>query len=340
MDPAAGQCRVTRLTETDVKRRTDDWQAFRSLILTNEAMYPTINTWLDTKVAPSLASLSRTAFLAYIGDKPVASAVLKRGESSKFCHLRISENFQDKGLGDVLFTLMALDVRSVAHRIHFTLPESLWASRQGFFSSFGFTHAKPARTQYRLFEREFECSALVSDVIRSAMSKLPSIMSRCSIGEPSFGSSPLLMSVRPKFVQQILAGTKRVEIRKVFSQRWAGHRVALYASDPICSLVGEATIAHVVPGTPGDIWEAMGANIGCCKATFDSYVGSTKEVFAIVLRDVHPYTPPVKRADVSKLIGQELRPPQSYMSLLRDNPWMHALATARSRGGARPHRSL
>jgi predicted transcriptional regulator len=58
-------------------------------------------------------------------------------------------------------------------------------------------------------------------------------------------------------------------------------------------LVGEARIANVVNGDPDRIWYAFAGEIGCSRQEFDSYVGSSVEVFALVLDDVVRYAEPI-----------------------------------------------
>ncbi|HZF50439.1 MAG TPA: hypothetical protein VE093_17395 [Polyangiaceae bacterium] len=320
------QYRVARLGEGDVRRCTDHWIAFERRLLNNDHMYPGIYKWVHGKVAPGLSS-QRVAYVAYFNEKPIASAVLKRGARAKYCHLNIDDEHQEHGLGEFFFSLMSLEVRNSSQEIHFTLPEGLWEQRHSFFASFGFADAIPSRHQYRLFERELRCSASVGVVMTSVMEKWPRLLSKFSVHEDLL-SSPLLLSVRPKYASKILDGSKSVEIRRAFSTKWAGQRVVLYASDPVSSLVGEAHIANVVPGTPGKLWDAFHDHIGCTKEDFDSYTGSSGEIFAIILRDPCPYTRPIHRKEISGILGEKLHPPQSYTCLERNRPWTRAVSIA------------
>src|SRR5438128_1633538 len=116
---------VVRLAEGDIKHRSDHFRTLRNLILENEPMYPKIGEWISGKVTPGLRSAERVAFVGYLGEKPVVSAVVKRGTTAKFCHLRISEGVQNAHLGEVFFALMANEVRDLAKNVYFTLPDSL-----------------------------------------------------------------------------------------------------------------------------------------------------------------------------------------------------------------------
>jgi len=319
--------RIARLVGGDVRGVSDHWRAFRELILSNEKMYPEIQDWLRNKVTDDLMTPNRIAYVAYSGDKPVAAAVLKRGVSSKFCHLRVDDSFQDKGLGDMFFSVMALDARPIANEVHFTLPANLWEERQAFFRSFGFDHSQEAGSQYRSFEPELRCSAPFGKVWTAVQEKLPMLLARHSVDE-HLTDGALLMSVRPRYAEMILSGVKTVEIRRKFSSKWSGQRVCLYASHPLCSVVGEACIGRVVSGTPVAIWNSFGPRIGCTKEEFDSYVGLNSEVFAVVLHGVRAYSPAIHRDEISRLSGEKFRPPLSYAAFEKGKPWARAVSIA------------
>lgn len=321
--------RIVELNAVDARRCTDNLRILRGLLASSEDMYPSIGRWFDQKVVSGLRSSQRIAYIAYEGENPIASAVLKLGERSKFCHLKIHRNFQDMDLGQMFFTQMTLEARNLAKEIHFTLPESLWHERTGFFESFGFKSTKRAFHQYRAGEEELSCSAPHSVVWANALEQLPSLMMKFSIGGYSLDKR-ILISVRPKYATAIIKGSKLVEIRKRFSNRWIGARAVLYACRPVAALVGEATIASVVRGRPTAIWAEFGEQISCSRREYDDYVATAPDVSAIELTDIYPYQDQVSISQVAHLIKQDLRPPQSFcdLQLDSDNPWGKAVSVA------------
>lgn len=62
-----------------------------------------------------------------------------------------------------------------------------------------------------------------------------------------------LLSIRPVFADQILAGTKRVEFRRVRFARMVVS-VAIYATQPVGAVVGWFTVRRLVTGTPYELW--------------------------------------------------------------------------------------
>ncbi|MGA1998770.1 MAG: ASCH domain-containing protein [Terriglobales bacterium] len=324
-----GQFRIVEIKSEDARRITDNLNVLRGLIATSESMYPNIQRWFDSKVVPGLRSSQRIAYVAYEGDAPIASAVLKLGDRSKFCHLKIHRNFQDMDLGQMFFTQMTLEARHLAKEIHFTLPESLWCEKATFFQSFGFSSTKKALHQYRAADTELSCSAPLATVWSNALEKLPALVMKFSVGGYSLANR-ILISIRPEYADKILSGSKTIEIRKRFSRHWIGYRAVLYASHPASALVGEATIASIRRGRPTDIWSEFGERIHCTLQEFDNYVATTDEITAIELTDVTPYRDRVSISQVAHLVNENLRPPQSFcdLKLDSDNPWTKAVSIA------------
>jgi predicted transcriptional regulator len=325
--PISRNLQIVRLENTDAKRGTDYLGVLRNLILLNEGMYPDIGSWWSNKVVPGLATGERTAFVGYDAGRPIVSAVVKRGGSAKFCHLKLSDEAQDSNLGEVFFALMALEVRHTASSIHFTLPESLWAKRKGFFSSFSFYEVEEASTQYRLGERELRCEAPFATVWSSVLEKLPKLISFFSIDDQRLDNR-LLLSIQPRWAESILSGRKTVEVRRKFSGRWVGRRISLYASKPVAGLVGQATILDVVSGPPAYLWDRFGVGMGCSKEHFDNYTRRSLAVQAILLTDVSRYPTVIPLTRIQEFVRQRLRPPQSHLALHATTPWGKAVSIA------------
>jgi len=327
--PLQGQIRIVEIGKPDVDGWNYHVKVLRELITANQAMYPDIDRWFSAKVVPGLESSARIAYVAYEGENPIASAVLKLGEKSKFCHLRIHEDFQDQDLGQMFFTLMTLEIRHRAKEVHFTLPESLWCDKSGFFKSFGFSSPTKASRQYRHGDTELICSAPLSTVWSAVLNKVPDLVTKFSVGGHSLGSD-VLLSLKPKYAERLLAGAKLVEIRKRFSKKWLGRRAVLYASQPQGALVGEATIHSITRGRPADIWSCFETSIGGSWEEFKGYIASADEVSAIQLSDIRPFRAPVPLDQVEYLLQEDLRPPQSYceLNMEKNTSWAKAVSIA------------
>jgi predicted transcriptional regulator len=325
--------RVVRLEEGDICSRTDNFNQLKQLILAHEPMYPDIAKWFQNKVCPGVRSAERVAFIGYLDEKPAVSAVVKRGESAKFCHLHIDEGLREAHLGEIFFSLMAHEVRDLAQSVYFTLPESVWDSKNDFFHSFNFSHLNKANVQYRLFDEELECNAPFTEVWSAVAAKLPKICNLYAWNEGSLASD-LLMSIHPKHVKQIFSGKKRYELRRKFSTKWLGHRMNIYATEPAMQLVGQATVRRVVRNSPKEIWKKLGSELGCNRMDFDRYTRNAEEIFAIELDEITPFRVPISRKDIAEILKESLTPPQSYCALKPNKPWGQAVSLATLLQGA------
>jgi len=306
---------IVSLGADAARRRTDQLAILQNLVMESEEMYPGIERWFADKVLPGLRNCSRMAYLAFENQAPVAAAVLKIGEHAKFCHVRIVEGFRDLSLGQMIFTQMAFHARHVknAKDIHFTLPESLWLEKKEFFNSFGFSAVAKAARQYRNGEEELYCSASIAEVWSHAREKLH-LLERFSPGGYT-NDDKLLMSVGAPHAERIFKGEKKVEIRRKFSRKWRGRQVVVYGTQPIGAFMGEVKISQVTAGSPSEIWERYSEDVGCSQEEFYKYVGDSSEVYALELSDVNPYIAPVALSQVSHLIQEDLRPPQSFLEI-------------------------
>ena len=327
--------RIERIGGDDVRKRSPVAREFEKLVLQSEQLYPEIGGWLRNSVYRDLVGRKRVALLGRVNGRPAVSAVLKVGGRTKFCHLRVHEGFQRGGLGDLFFSLMALEVRHEASSVHFTLPASLWEESHEFFESFGFKDTVPAGTQYRLFDRELHCEAPYRVVWRHTIGKLPRLLEGILIG----GRSPnpeIILSVKPRYGEAILDGRKRIEVRRRFSSDLIGRRVAFYASSPVRGLIGEARIASVDRLPAELLWHRSGGELGCTREEYLRYVGSAHEVNAIRFRDPIRYLAQIPLSQLSHLAGSALHPPESHLIIRGGSDWAIAVAVgALLHGGAR-----
>lgn len=325
--------RLVRIGKVDAQKKSDDFFDLRNLVLHSEDSYPGISKWFDSKVSYGFQTGQRTGFVGLINDRPIAAAILKKGESAKFCHLKIDSSDRSRSLGDLFFLLMALDIRHTAKRVRFTVPESVWEDRKSFFKGYNFVSAEKSARQYRLFDTELFSQTQFSDLFSSAKQKLPKIFGQLALGNHSLLTGAVL-AVQPNPLAKILSGEKTVEIRTRFSKNWEGRRISLYGTAPISGLAGEAKISRVIEGNPNKIWELFGHAIGCTRSEFDAYTREREGVYAILLSDVLRYSDPVPLAQISHLLGIDLPAPQSYLSLANADNWLTAVALAAALQGS------
>lgn len=125
------------------------------------------------------------------------------------------------------------------------------------------------------------------------------------------GGRALLLSIKPKYADLILAGTKRVELRRSWPSNDIGVMV-LYSSAPIQKLVGVAFINRIEECDFEKLWTLADANGG--GVTYDelqTYVAGKKTAFGVMINRV-------KMAEVQvdpKDLFPDFTPPQSFLYL-------------------------
>ena len=141
----------------------------------------------------------------------------------------------------------------------------------------------------------------------------------------------ILISIKPKYTDLILAGTKQVELRKRSAKILAGTRILIYSTSPRKALVGEAFISFVA-ALPLDALFAQYGVLACVsRDEFEAYYGSDREGVALGLELVTSYAEPVG-LDRLRDLQPGFRPPQSYM---RASATLEALALDQRRGSSR-----
>ncbi|MCK4404849.1 MAG: GNAT family N-acetyltransferase [candidate division Zixibacteria bacterium] len=290
-----------------------------------EDLYPGIDIWFKKKVIPGLEEKNRVAFLVYHDSRPIGSAVVRKGNDSKLCSLRVLPEEQKKGLGHLLIALVASELRNMAAHVHFTAPSKLWFELEQFFRSYGFVNNGLAGVQYRLFDDELACSADFAKLWSGVIKELPAIIENFTLNG-NRAHCDLVFSIRPTFAEKIIKGRKKVEVRRRFSTKWKGATALLYASAPSRHFVGEAIIGEVITSSPEKIWSDWKDELGCTFDEFASYCNGASEVSAIIFKEVTPFKYPIPQIQMEHLVQQELRAPQSFLQVKKQTAWPTALS--------------
>lgn len=124
---------------------------------------------------------------------------------------------------------------------------------------------------------------------------------------PQLGRT-IVLSIKPRYVELILAGTKTVEFRRA----WAAEKVdfiAIYASAPIQKIVGIAKVSDVITAKPTLLWEySKKRGGGLTKSELSAYMEGKLKGFAILIESVSKFHHGV---DPSLAI-ENFSPPQSF----------------------------
>lgn len=125
---------------------------------------------------------------------------------------------------------------------------------------------------------------------------------------------PVLLSVRPRFSDALLDGTKTVEMRRRSMRFHAGTLCLLYASSPSRSLTGALRVAGVDHGTPDELWRRHGLRTALTRDEYDAYLDGRSTACALLVAAVIPFDTPVPLAELRRR-SDAFVAPQSYRFL-------------------------
>lgn len=119
-----------------------------------------------------------------------------------------------------------------------------------------------------------------------------------------------ILSIKPIYAKQILAGIKKVEFRKR-SFKEKVRRVYIYASVPVKQIVGYFTFTEIDEDTPANLWEKYKDVGGIAKEDFFSYYANNERGCAFVIKTVTSF----KQGKNPNEFIDDFVPPQSYVYL-------------------------
>lgn len=128
----------------------------------------------------------------------------------------------------------------------------------------------------------------------------------------------VLFSLKPKFADLVLSGTKKVELRNRAVHVTTETKVWIYATRPRSRVVAEARVAKVVVGHPDLIWQRYRDEICLERSEYVEYTRGRPSASAIVLRDVKQVAEWLT-LDVLRDRVCGFQPPQFYVRVAGDS---------------------
>lgn len=116
-----------------------------------------------------------------------------------------------------------------------------------------------------------------------------------------------LVSIHPRHAHAILAGTKRVELRRTPVASDVSH-VLLYATAPVRAVIGWFEVEHVIRTSKSQLWASHGSVSGVTRREFRAYFAGASQAFGIVVGRVGQLDRPVPLEHIPGV----RRPPQSF----------------------------
>lgn len=108
--------------------------------------------------------------------------------------------------------------------------------------------------------------------------------------------SRMLLSIKPKYVDEIIAGKKRYEFRK-FHCRAGIDTIIIYATAPVKKVVAEVSLLDIIEDDVGVVWKLTRFAGGISHKDYREYYKNRKTATAYHLGDVIPYDDPLDLSD-------------------------------------------
>ncbi len=118
----------------------------------------------------------------------------------------------------------------------------------------------------------------------------------------------VLLSVKPKYAEEILSGRKKYEFRRSIFKKQDIEKVYIYSSSPVSKIVAAFEIGEVLKGSPENIWNLCHKYAGISKKDFFAYFKNSDVAYAIKIGNIDSFLNPI---DPFHII-EDFKPPQSF----------------------------
>jgi len=127
----------------------------------------------------------------------------------------------------------------------------------------------------------------------------------------------LFLSIHPRYVEMILAGTKTIELRRQRPRDIVGDWIAVYATTPVRCLKGIVQVKEVHIAGVQELWREFQSQAGISKKDYEFYFSGIEQAVGIELANPVSFTKPISLCDLRKE-WPGFQPPQGFRYLDAD----------------------
>jgi len=121
----------------------------------------------------------------------------------------------------------------------------------------------------------------------------------------------VILSIRPRYVELMMEGTKRYEFRKVIFKNKNVNNIYIYSTSPVKKIIGSFKIGEIVEDRPERLWDNFEAFSGLSAQEFFTYFNGVEKGFAIGIECFKVFDEPLDPNDLMP----RFVPPQSFCYL-------------------------
>lgn len=124
----------------------------------------------------------------------------------------------------------------------------------------------------------------------------------------------LLMSIKPCFVDSILDGSKRYELRRRSPKAGVGDTVAVYSTAPVMAINAVFTIGSIVEDSVDDLWPIVARECGVSREMYSAYFFGAHKGSAIRIVSPNQLARPISLGELRREVSG-FSVPQSFRRL-------------------------
>ncbi len=124
----------------------------------------------------------------------------------------------------------------------------------------------------------------------------------------------ILLSIKPKFVKEILLRRKRYEFRKQIYKKNNTENtttIFIYSSHPEKKIVAKFQHGKIIKNNPKELWKQCKDHAGISETEFFAYFKDKSIGYAIEIQNLTQFEPPID----PKTLDPNFRAPQSFCYL-------------------------
>jgi predicted transcriptional regulator len=127
-------------------------------------------------------------------------------------------------------------------------------------------------------------------------------------------SKVILISIKEKYVQEILSGKKTIELRKSKPTAKPGDVIIIYTTQPVKAVTAVAVIGNIISCSPDIMWKNHSKSLGIDENDFFDYYKKTKKAIGIELKNVTKLDSEILLSAI-KMLYPSFSPPQTFKYL-------------------------
>lgn len=117
----------------------------------------------------------------------------------------------------------------------------------------------------------------------------------------------IILSIKPQYVNEIIAGNKRFEYRRSIFKNKDIDTVVIYCSFPVKKIIGEFKIKSIYKKEPQQLWQETKLYAGISEKSFFEYFKNKEFGYALEIDELEIYDSPLDIYETYKV-----KAPQSF----------------------------